>query len=116
VHKQIIQSGYELDVGVGSCLVDMYAKCGCIEDASRLFNRMTTRNVVAWNSMILGYVKCGQGQRALEVYQKMPHGVLEPNPVTYAGLLNACSSSGALKRADASTHKLYEVALIQMFM
>jgi pentatricopeptide repeat protein len=97
VHKQIIQSGYELDVGVGSCLVDMYAKCGCIEDASRLFKRMTTRNVVAWNSMILGYVKCGQGQRALEVYRKMPHGVLEPNPVTYAGLLNACSSSGALE-------------------
>ncbi|CAK9262806.1 unnamed protein product [Sphagnum jensenii] len=97
VHKQIIQSGYELDVCVGSCLVDMYAKCGCIEDASRLFNRMTTRNVVAWNSMILGYVKCGQGQRALEVYRKMPHGVLEPNPVTYAGLLNACSSSGALE-------------------
>ncbi len=42
VHQQIIQSGLESDVFVGNSLVDMYAKCGCIEDAWRVFNKMPT--------------------------------------------------------------------------
>ncbi len=39
--------------------MDMYAKCGSIEDACRVFNRMSTRDVGTWNAMILGHVKCG---------------------------------------------------------
>ncbi|CAK9193273.1 unnamed protein product [Sphagnum troendelagicum] len=52
VHKQLIQTGCESDVFVGSSLVDMYAKCGDIEDAWRVFNKMPSRNVVTWTSMI----------------------------------------------------------------
>jgi pentatricopeptide repeat protein len=40
VHKQLIQSGFESDVFVGSSLFDMYAKCGSIEDAWRVFNNI----------------------------------------------------------------------------
>ncbi|CAN5956074.1 unnamed protein product [Sphagnum jensenii] len=71
VHKQLIQSGFESDVFVGSSLVDMYAKCGSIKDAWRVFNKMSSRNVVTWTAMILGHVKCGQGQKALELYEQM---------------------------------------------
>jgi pentatricopeptide repeat protein len=61
VHHHIIQSCLESDVFVGSSLTDMYAKCGNIEDAWRVFNKMPLRNVVTWNVMVLGHVKCGQG-------------------------------------------------------
>jgi pentatricopeptide repeat protein len=71
VHKQLIQTGCESDVFVGSSLVDMYAKCGSIEDAWRVFNKMPSRNVVTWTSMILGHVQCGQGQKALKLFQSM---------------------------------------------
>jgi len=40
VHKRLIQSGCESDVFVGSSLVDMYAKCGSIEEAWRVFNKI----------------------------------------------------------------------------
>ncbi|CAM6017651.1 unnamed protein product [Sphagnum balticum] len=50
----MIQSGLESDVFVGSSLVDIYAKCGSIEDAWRVFNKMASRNVVTWTTMILG--------------------------------------------------------------
>jgi hypothetical protein len=40
VHHEIIQSGWELDVFVGSSLVDMYAKCGSMDDARRVFSKM----------------------------------------------------------------------------
>jgi pentatricopeptide repeat protein len=97
-HEQIIQSNCESNVFVVSSLVDMYAKCGSLEDAQKVFNRMPRHNVVSWNAMILGHVKCGQGQEALELYQKMQgeEGV-QPDPVTFVGVLNACASITALE-------------------
>jgi pentatricopeptide repeat protein len=97
VHKQLIQSGFESDVFVGSSLVDMYAKCGSIKDAWRVFNKMSSRNVVTWTAMILGHVKCGQGQKALELYQQMQQEGVQPDSVTFVGVLNACASLAALK-------------------
>ncbi|CAM6030174.1 unnamed protein product [Sphagnum balticum] len=97
IHTWIIQSCCEFNVFVGSSLVDMYAKCGSIEDAQKVFDRMPTRNVVSWNAMILGYVKCGQGQKALELYRQMQSSGVQPDSVTFVGLLNACASAVALE-------------------
>jgi pentatricopeptide repeat protein len=66
--KQIIQSGWDSDAFVGNSLVDMYAKCGSMEDAQRVFNNMQLHDVVTWTTMILGHMKCGQGQKALELF------------------------------------------------
>jgi len=57
--KQIIQNGYGSDVFVGNRLVDMYTECGSIEDAWKVFNSMSSHNMVAWDTMILAHVKCG---------------------------------------------------------
>jgi pentatricopeptide repeat protein len=48
----------------------MYAKCGSIEDVWTVFNMMPAHDVVSWSTMILGYVKCGQGQKALDLFQQ----------------------------------------------
>ncbi|CAM6023970.1 unnamed protein product [Sphagnum balticum] len=97
VHEQIVQSGFESVTFVGNSLVDMYTKCGSIEDAWRVFNKMSSRNVVCWNALLLGHVKCGQGQKALELFQQMQEEGLKPDPVTLGGVLNACASVIALK-------------------
>ncbi len=99
IHAEIVQSGCESDVYVGSSLVDMYAKCGSIEDAWRVFNIMPTHDVVAWSAMILGHVKCGQGQKALELFDQMQQDGVEPDSVTFIGVVNACASVGALDEA-----------------
>ncbi len=96
-HEQIIESGWELDVFVGSSLVDMYAKCGSMEDAERVFNKMLSRNVVTWTTMILGYVKCGQGSKALELFQQIQQEGVQSDPITFVGVLNACASMVALE-------------------
>ncbi len=96
VHEEIIQSGYESDVVVG--LIDMYAKCRNMEDAHRVFNRMPTQNVISWTSMIQGYVRCGEGKRALELFWQMQQEGVEPNCVTFIGVLNACASVAALDK------------------
>jgi pentatricopeptide repeat protein len=97
VHEQIIQSGWESNVSVGSNLVDMYAKRGSIDEAWRVFNSMPKRDVVAWNAMILGYAKCGQGQKALQLSCQMQYEGVHPVPVTFVGMLNAWASVAALE-------------------
>jgi pentatricopeptide repeat protein len=96
-HKQIIQNGCELDKFVASSLVDMYAKCGSLPDAVRVFNKMPSHNVVSWNIIISGHVKCGQGEKALELFQQMQWEGLLPDPVTFVAVLNACASVRALE-------------------
>ncbi len=55
---------------VGNSLVDMYAKCGSIEDMQKVFDMMLKHNVVSWSTMILGHVKCGQAPKALKLFQQ----------------------------------------------
>jgi pentatricopeptide repeat protein len=107
-HEQIIQSGCESDVFVGSSLVDMYAKCGSIEDAWRVFNKMPSRDVVTWTAMILGHVKCQQGQKALELFRQMQWEGVWPNSVTFVGVLNACASVVALEEGRCAHEQIIE--------
>jgi pentatricopeptide repeat protein len=101
VHHEIIQSGLELDVFVGSSLVDMYAKCGSMEDAWSVFNKMPARNVVTWTAMILGHMQCGQGQKALGLFQEMKQEGVNPNSVISVYL--------PLKRAGVFIRKSFKV-------
>ncbi|KAJ7549626.1 hypothetical protein O6H91_07G060800 [Diphasiastrum complanatum] len=105
IHAQINQSWCNQDIAVHNCLMDMYSKCGYIEDASTVFNRMLTQDVVSWNTMIVGYAKCGQGEKALQLFRLMQQEEVEPNRVTFVGLLNACSSILALEDGK-SIHQL----------
>jgi pentatricopeptide repeat protein len=65
VHGAIIQSGYEFDVFMGSSLIDMYAKCGSVQDAWRVFNRMPRCNMVAWTAMLGAYALHGHANETL---------------------------------------------------
>jgi pentatricopeptide repeat protein len=96
-HKQIIQCGCEADVFVGSSLVDMYAKCGSMEDAQSVFNKILHRDVVTWTAMILGHVKCGEGHTSLKLFRKMQAEGVQPDSFTFVGVLNACASLVALE-------------------
>jgi pentatricopeptide repeat protein len=68
VHKQLIQCGCESDVSVGSSFIGMYAKCGSMENAWRVFKKISSQDIVTWTAMVLGHVKCSQGQEAMELF------------------------------------------------
>jgi pentatricopeptide repeat protein len=63
VHHQIIQSGLELDLFVVNSLVDMYAKCGSMEDAWKMFHKMPSQDVVTWTAIL------GHGNEALQHFE-----------------------------------------------
>ncbi|KAJ7533112.1 hypothetical protein O6H91_13G033800 [Diphasiastrum complanatum] len=97
IHTQIVEYGFMADIFVGSCLIDMYSKCRSIEDASRVFNDMLKCDVACWNAMILGYVKCGQAEKALDLFQQMEYEKVDPDNFTFVSVLNACACLEALE-------------------
>ena len=125
VHRHILEGGYESDVRVGSALVHMYAKCGRIEDAAVVFDRLKERNIITWNVIIGAYAGSGRGVEAYDLYLKMKEEGFQPDAVTYMSLLNDCASTGALEWVkDVHRHVLEEGhesdvrvgnALIQMY-
>jgi pentatricopeptide repeat protein len=111
VHKQLIQSGCESDVFVRSSLVDMYAKCGSIEEAWKVFNKIPSQDVVTWNAMVLGHVKCGQGQKALELFRQMQREGVQPSSVTFVGVLKACASVVAIEEGRCVLQQIIQSGL-----
>jgi pentatricopeptide repeat protein len=61
-------NGWDSYVKVGNCLVDMYAKCGSMDGAWRVFNKITSCDVVTWNVMLSRHVTCGEGHKVLELF------------------------------------------------
>ncbi|KFK44737.1 hypothetical protein AALP_AA1G296400 [Arabis alpina] len=104
VHAQIMKSEVYTHIKMGSSLVDMYAKCGGIYDARRVFDQMQERNVFSWTSMIDGYGKNGNPEEALELFCRMKEFHVEPNYVTFLGALSACSHSGLVEKG----HEIFE--------
>lgn len=93
-HGHIIRIGYEIKIPVQNALVAMYAKCGIIRDARRVFNKMPVRDVVSWNSLIDGCAQHGFGKEALQLFEQMQQIGLKPNHITFLVVLTACSHAG----------------------
>eukprot|EP01018_Ginkgo_biloba_P000985 Gb_03691 [translate_table: standard] len=99
IHEFIIRGGFQPDVFVGNTLVDMYAKCGRIENACNVFNQMPKRDVVSWTTMIVGYAMHGHGKEALKIFEQMQHSGTKPNQITFVGVLSACCHAGLVDEA-----------------
>eukprot|EP01018_Ginkgo_biloba_P026983 Gb_37624 [translate_table: standard] len=93
-HVHVIKMVFDLDIFVGSALVDMYAKCGSIADACHMFQKIPTPNVVSWNSMIAGYAQHGHSKEALQLFERMQVAGTKPNHITFVAVLSACSHVG----------------------
>eukprot|EP01018_Ginkgo_biloba_P031329 Gb_01246 [translate_table: standard] len=94
IHGVIIKSGFQSYVFVGCSLVDMYAKCGSLEDARKVFDKLPRRDVVLWTTMIAGYAMNGCGKEALQLFEQMQHSGMKPDHVTFVGVLSACCHAG----------------------
>ncbi|KAL5581446.1 hypothetical protein UlMin_013888 [Ulmus minor] len=98
VHGFVIKKGFEGDLGVGNTLMDAYAKCGELNLTRKVFDWMTPKDVVSWNSIIAVYAQNGFSTEALEVfYQMVKEREISYNVVTLSALLLACAHSGTLR-------------------
>lgn len=96
VHALGIQLGLK-DSTVINALVDMYAKCGMIGDARYIFETVSDKNIIAWNSIISGYSQNGSAYEAFELFHQMRSKSVSPDAVTVVSIFSACASLGALQ-------------------
>ncbi|KAG1331834.1 pentatricopeptide repeat-containing protein [Cocos nucifera] len=97
IHAQIIKSdfNFEHDSFVASGLSYMYAKCGYLEESSRIFNEMPERDLASWNAMISSLAQHGFAEQAIEIFQELlKQNDIKPNHITFVGVLSACSRCG----------------------
>ncbi|KMT02216.1 hypothetical protein BVRB_9g206760 [Beta vulgaris subsp. vulgaris] len=104
--------GPDRNVVIGSALVDMYAKCGRVDDAYEIFKVMRERNVYTYSSMILGFAVHGRATEAMQLFNEMETTDIRPNNVTLLGVLMACSHAGMVeegRRLFGSMEETYGV-------
>lgn len=97
IHSIIDSLSLPMTISIGTALLDMYAKCGCIEQSRLLFENMPRRDVSTWNVMICGLASHGLGKDALTLFERFLNEGLHPMNVTFVGVLNACSRAGLVK-------------------
>jgi pentatricopeptide repeat protein len=95
IHEEINRRGFESDVFVGNALIDMYAKCGCMEIACNVFDKMRCPDVVSFNTMISGYAQNGHIDEAFEIFQKMP----QRDVFSWTAMIAAYAKHGMAKEA-----------------
>ncbi|CAM8948653.1 unnamed protein product [Rhodiola kirilowii] len=94
VHSLVDSMNLPMTLSLGTALIDMYAKCGSIEQSRALFSKLPRVDVWSWNVMICGLASHGCGHEALALFEKFLMQGFRPANVTFVGVLNACSRAG----------------------
>ncbi|XP_066370911.1 pentatricopeptide repeat-containing protein At3g57430, chloroplastic-like [Miscanthus floridulus] len=107
IHGYAVRHALDSNVAVGSALVDMYAKCGCLALSRAVFDRLPRRNVITWNVLIMAYGMHGLGDEAIALFDRMvASDEAKPNEVTFIAALAACSHSGMVDRGLELFHSM----------
>ncbi|KAH9659580.1 pentatricopeptide repeat-containing protein [Citrus sinensis] len=97
IHRYVLKQDFKDNVKVCNTLIDLYSRCGCIEFARQVFQRMHKRTLVSWNSIIVGFAVNGFVGEALEYFNSMQKEGFKPDGVSFTGALTACSHAGLIE-------------------
>ncbi|XP_021649052.2 pentatricopeptide repeat-containing protein At4g38010-like isoform X2 [Hevea brasiliensis] len=106
VHEYIDRKAIKWDIQIGTAMVDMYAKCGCIDLAVQTFNGMASKNIFTWNALLNGLAMHGRGCEAQELFEEMVRVGMMPNEVTFLAILTACCHSGLVDEGRKYFHQM----------
>ncbi|XP_008802431.3 pentatricopeptide repeat-containing protein At3g29230-like [Phoenix dactylifera] len=109
IHGYIDRQGIEVDDLLGSSLIDMYSKCGMLQGAISVFDKLQKREVCSWTSMIHGLAIYGHAHQALEAFEEMERFKIIPNAVTFIAILSACSHAGMVAKGREIFHRMHQV-------
>ncbi|XP_024543640.1 pentatricopeptide repeat-containing protein At2g33680-like isoform X2 [Selaginella moellendorffii] len=113
IYLQAVKSNFHTDMLVSNTAMDFYAKCGSMLDARRVFDGMASRSVVSWTVMILGYAENGEGELALEFFERMKTQGCSPNSRTFVAAFKACCCLAEKEEAKQINGKLVKVKTLQ---
>lgn len=107
-HCQAMEMGFDSYIHVANALVSMYCKCGNVEDAYHIFERMGSKDNVSWNSMIAGHAQHGLAEQAIDLFEEMKKQKLKPDAITFLCLLSSCRHAGLVKQGEFYFNSMIE--------
>ncbi|CAL4928346.1 unnamed protein product [Urochloa decumbens] len=90
VHSLAVRAGFAGDAWIGTCLIELYARCGSLRAAEEVFRRMESPDVVGYTSLVSALCRDGEFAQAVEVLCQMMRQGLQPNEHTVTSILAAC--------------------------
>ncbi|KAK7311494.1 hypothetical protein RJT34_09681 [Clitoria ternatea] len=97
IHGFIIRQGFQIDTIINTALIYMYCKCQCLEYAIEVLKGEILRDVIIWNTIILGFSHNHRGKEVLELFHIMETEGIKPDHVTFQGILLACIGEGLVE-------------------
>ncbi|XP_021804297.1 pentatricopeptide repeat-containing protein At5g50390, chloroplastic-like, partial [Prunus avium] len=98
-HSCCLKMGLGADIFISCALIDMYSKCGNIEDAQCVFDEMPRKTTVGWNSIIAGYALHGYSEEALSMYYDMRDSGVRMDHFTFSMIIRICARLASLEHA-----------------
>ncbi|CAN6244826.1 unnamed protein product [Urochloa humidicola] len=109
VHCRLIRSRQDTDVAVSNAVISMYARCGHMVFAARVFEHLRGRNLCSWNTLISGFGKQGRAKEAIEAFERMKGAGVAPDSITFTGLLAACNHAGLVNQGMEYFNSMSEI-------
>lgn len=94
LHGYILKFGLGFNTFLGNALINMYAKCGCLDGSHKIFLEMPNRDSVTWSTLIGAYGLHGCGEQALQVFREMKERGGKHDAITFLAVLSACNHAG----------------------
>ncbi|XP_065853276.1 putative pentatricopeptide repeat-containing protein At5g40405 isoform X2 [Euphorbia lathyris] len=94
VHAYVKKNNLSINVILGTTLIDMYMKFGCVENALEVFHGMEKKGVSTWNAVIHGLAMNGLVDKSLSTFSEMKELGVLPNVITFVAVLGACRHMG----------------------
>ncbi|KAI4377127.1 hypothetical protein MLD38_014810 [Melastoma candidum] len=94
IHGYIDDNRMSVDAILGTALINMYAKCGCVDKALEIFSGLIEKDTASWTSMICGLAMNGKIKESLKYFAEMRKLGFRPDDITFIGVLSACSHGG----------------------
>ncbi|XAR65252.1 hypothetical protein NMG60_11009305 [Bertholletia excelsa] len=113
VHRYLDRAKLPMSIRLGTALIDMYVKCGCLDLAEKIFYEMPQRDSISWNAMISGWAMHGDGNRALQLFLEMEEAGIKPDDITFVALFTACSYSGMAYEGLMVLSRMYNTYAIE---
>ena len=113
IHNYIDENRIKVDAVVGTALIEMYAKCGCIEKSFEIFNGLKEKDTTSWTSIICGLAMNGKPSEALELFKAMQTCGLKPDDITFVAVLSACGHAGLVEEGRKLFHSMSSIYHIE---
>lgn len=113
IHTLVVKSGFDYDVYVKTSLLCLYASCGYLGHAHKVFDDIPEKNVVSWTAIISGYIGVGQYREAIDMFGVLVEMGLRPDSFTIVRVLFACTQLGDLRSGEWIDDYMTEIGMVR---